>query len=73
MRCLHSHTRRSLLESLDSLNIQNPTDSYDYNSFGDHSYGQSDYASESGWTSQQSEWDTTSIFNYTPQQTEYEQ
>ena len=45
-----SQTRDSLLESLDSLNIQNPRDSYDYSSFGAYSYGQSDYTSESGWT-----------------------
>ncbi len=76
-----SQTRGSLLESFDSLNIHDPTDPYDYSSYGDHSYEQSDYTSESGWTrtsssyipSQQSEWDMSSIFNYAPPQTEYEQ
>ena len=70
--------KKVILKEVYSLNIHNPTHSYNYNSFGDHSYGQSDNTSESGWTrtsssyilSQQSEWDMNSIFNYAPPQIE---
>ena len=72
-----SYTRGSLLESLDFLSIRDPTNSYDYSSFGGDSYKQSEIGCTTNSSfyaaSQESQWDINSIFNNAPPPIEYEQ
>ena len=49
-----SHTRGSLSELFDFLNIRDPTDPYNYSSFEGDSYEQSDYNFKTRWTTNSS-------------------